>query len=531
MSNCNITLEITGYEPKNLESITFKDLNCIFKLDNFEGKINIGQYNIQKINHIVKNIKNDLKYMIRVINLKTKSLIGITEIVVPISLIKSTNISSSNEINKQCILTLINSNKYLFFGSFSKEKDIKLNIKVKFCIISRNHNSLAKINNKTQNYFSPKILKKKDKIIFEIIKTPHSNMSNNILNSRKEKFLTLNNEIKKVKSVQNKIKRINQIKKEFNNKKNQMLKSNLRIETINDEDKFLKIELNINNRKLFKKYNNSMTELRSSTIEQSKFIPIIENSTFGNYIETEDNSEKIDNEIYSSLNFLKNNFNIFINENNKDNLNKKKVEDIFQNLYNFYSLVNFKLNILIQKRKELINNYLSNLEKLKYINKQKNRLKYLNINSHYKEIKVNLNSKINSKIYRNQNQTHKKELKIFQNIFNSHYFEYDILKNKEFQLTKNMNIDNKLKILISCVRACVFSYGNISQLYEEDEDSKIKLKALLFKYKIKEIEEYSNIPFEINLNNNNNCNKINYDIDKIKIIKEVDEEKEEDSKD
>jgi hypothetical protein len=311
-----------------------------------------------------------------------------------------------------------------------------------------------------------------------------------------------------------------------------MLKSNLRIETINDDDKFLKIELNINNRKLFKKYNNSMTELRTSTIEQTKFIPIIENSTFGNYIETEDNSEKIDNEIYSSLNFLKNNFNIFINENNKDNLNKKKVEDIFQNLYNFYSLVNFKLNILIQKRKELINNYLSNLEKLKYINKQKNRLKYLNINSHYKEIKINLNSKINSKIYRNQNQTHKKELKIFQNIFNSQYFEYDILKNKEFQLIKNMNIDNKLKILISCVRACVFSYGNISQLYEDDEDSKIKLKVLLFKYKIKEIEDINNIQFNITLNNsNNNCNKINYDIDKIKIIKEVDEDKEEDSED
>ena len=41
MSNCNITLEIIGYEPKNLESITFNDLNCIFKLDNFEFTINI----------------------------------------------------------------------------------------------------------------------------------------------------------------------------------------------------------------------------------------------------------------------------------------------------------------------------------------------------------------------------------------------------------------------------------------------------------------------------------------------------------
>ena len=533
MSNCNITLEIIGYEPKNLESISFNDLNCIFKLDNFEGTINIGKYNIQKINHIVKNIKNDLKYMIRVINLKTKSLIGITEIIIPISLIKSTNVSSSNEINKQCSLTMITSTKHLFFGSFSNEKEIKLNIKVKVDVISRNHNSLVKKNNKTQNYFSPKIIKNKDKILFEIIKTPPSNKSNNVFYSKNEKFLTLNNENRKVKNGQNKIKRINQIKKEFIKKKNQMLKSKLRLKTLNDEDIYLKISPNRNNRKLIQKYNNSMTELRNSTIEQSKYIPIIENSIFGNYIETEDNSEKIDNEIYSSLNYLKNNFNIFTNENNHNNLNIKKVEDNFRNLYNFSSLINFKLNILIQKRKDLINNYLSNLEKVNYINKQKNRLKTLNIKSNYKEIKVNLNSKINSKIYRNQNQTHKKELKIFQNIFNSYYFEYDILKYKESQLTKNMNIDNKLKILISCVRACVFSYGNISQLYEEDEDSKIKLKALLFKYKIKEIEEYSNIPFDMLLtnNNNNNCNKINYDIDKIKIIKEVDEEKEEDSED
>ena len=142
---------------------------------------------------------------------------------------------------------MINSNKYLFFGSFSKEKDIKLNIKVKFCIISRNHNSLAKINNKTQNYFSPKILKNKDKILFEIIKTPPSNKSNNIINSKNEKFLTLNNEIKQIKNGQNKIKRLNKIKREFNNKKNQILKSKLRIKTINDDDIYLKTSPNINN--------------------------------------------------------------------------------------------------------------------------------------------------------------------------------------------------------------------------------------------------------------------------------------------
>ncbi len=57
MSNCNILLEITGFEPKNIDSIPYKDLICIFKLDNYEGRINIGEYNNQKINNVVKNVK------------------------------------------------------------------------------------------------------------------------------------------------------------------------------------------------------------------------------------------------------------------------------------------------------------------------------------------------------------------------------------------------------------------------------------------------------------------------------------------
>ena len=178
MSNCNFILEIIGYEPKNIDPTLFNDFVCIFKLDNYEGKINIGQYMSQKINHFVKNIKSDLKYMIRMINLKTNSLIGITDLIIPFSLIKSTNVLSNNEINKQCILTMLESTKHLLFGTFSKERDIKISIKVSFEVLSRNNNNLIKKNYKSQAILKNKNLKFENNfnsiiMIFQVLKLLH----------------------------------------------------------------------------------------------------------------------------------------------------------------------------------------------------------------------------------------------------------------------------------------------------------------------------------------------------------------------
>ena len=545
MSNCNILLEITGFEPKNIDSIPYKDLICIFKLDNYEGRINIGEYNNQKINNVVKNVKKDLKFMIKIVNIKSNSLIGISDIILPFSLIKSTNILSKNEINKQCLLTMIESTKHSLFGSFSKERDIKISICIKFEVLSRNNISFIKRNynksqgllNKTlkiENQKSPKIINKnKDKIKeFDSIKTPPNNKTKQIVDYKNDKFYTMpNNPINPLKKCQNKNKGINKIKKEFysnRNEKGKVFKCNMKNKSIiSDNEIYLKTSPNFNNnniKKYNRKYNNSMTEIRSS-IDHSKNISMIEPNIFDNYIETEDNSDKIDNEIYFSLNYLKSNFNIFMNDNNKESINQKVIEDNIESFNNFHSLLILKLELLLQKRKDLIDFYKSNIENVNYIIKKRNKLTQLNLKSNHEKIKVNLNSKCNTNIYRNQCQIHKKELKIFQNIFNSHYFEYDILKYKESLLMKNMDKDDKLNLLISCVRASVFSYGNISQIYEDDEDSKIKLKALLFRYKIKESEEENLLDLK------NNSIKKNYDVDKIKIIKEVDEEKEDDSED
>ena len=82
MTNCNISIQIINYEPNNLSKIDLTDLVCLFKLDNFEGEINLSEISFQKINNIIKNIKKDLKYNIRLINSKSNSLIGISDYII-----------------------------------------------------------------------------------------------------------------------------------------------------------------------------------------------------------------------------------------------------------------------------------------------------------------------------------------------------------------------------------------------------------------------------------------------------------------
>ena len=132
MTNCDITIQIKGYEPKNNQSIPFNDLICIFQMDNYEGTINIGQYKFQKIQHQIKNIKNDLKYIIKVFDYKKMINLGLSDITIPYSLIKNTNIFSNNEINKKCFISITDSkinNNHYFFDYSIKENEFIINLK------------------------------------------------------------------------------------------------------------------------------------------------------------------------------------------------------------------------------------------------------------------------------------------------------------------------------------------------------------------------------------------------------------------
>jgi hypothetical protein len=144
---------------------------------------------------------------------------------------------------------------------------------------------------------------------------------------------------------------------------------------------------------------------------------------------------------------------------------------------------------------------------------------------------VNTISRNNKSIYKIQSQINKKEFGLFHNIFDSHNYEYDKLKYKESLMPKIIDDKNKINLLLNCIKGCIFSFGNISDIYEQQEDLKIKFKSLLFRYNIRENDEVYIPIVKDNVIILKTSNKKNYEIEPIIAIKEVDEEKENDSDD
>lgn len=545
MTNCDITIQIKGYEPKNNQSIPFNDLICIFQMDNYEGTINIGQYKFQKIQHQIKNIKNDLKYIIKVFDYKKMINLGLSDITIPYSLIKNTNIFSNNEINKKCFISITDSkinNNHYFFDYSIKENEFIISINIKFEVLNKT-NLPKKKNNMSQGFFKRKNINlhntfsPKNDLIKELKNEfNHTPFINNKikpkLNDKNIPFKTLSNiPLSSYRSYRSSIENKKKDKLTKNNYyrlrigKKDLLKSKIKCKSsINESDIFLNTSPTTikYKQKSYGKFMNSASDLRNPLDQNSKNLSMMEQNVFdNNYVETEDNSEKINKDIYSNLN----------NNSFRDSTNKKKIKEKIVNLINFHSLLVIKVNSLLNKKKELDNLLILNLGKLKLITKQKNKLNQLNQNLKFTNIKVNMNLRINKNIYRNQSQIHKKEFKLFQNIFDSHYYEYDILKYKESLMTRNLNDKNKINLLLNCIKGCIFSFGNISDIYEQQEDLKIKFKSLLFRYNIRENDEVYTPIVKDNVIILKTSNKKNYEIEPIIAIKEVDEEKENDSDD
>ena len=150
-------------------------------------------------------------------------------------------------------------------------------------------------------------------------------------------------------------------------------------------------------------------------------------------------------------------------------------------------------------------------------------------------LNVNYHGVLNEKFLRAMIKLKKSEFKIYQNIFNLFYYEYDILNFKEYEKNKKMDEDVRIELLLVVFKNLLKNYGNISQIYMNDMTKKKILKNCLNKYGLNEksegeINNNIEIPQDDNknhLNNNNIENKENKnDMDKFRVIKEEDEEKE-----
>ena len=254
------------------------------------------------------------------------------------------------------------------------------------------------------------------------------------------------------------------------------------------------------------------------------------------------NSKKI------SLNYNINNINL----NSANNTNNKNIDNFDENiikmqneiknnfikLIEFYSLLSQKMVKIRDKNFSAYNKNVIYKEKLFTELKKNNALtqkktfleaeNFMNINNH---------GTLNEKFLRPMIKMKKLEFKIFQNIFNIFYYEYDILKFKEYENNKKMDENVKIELLLMVFKNLLKNYGNISQVYLSNNTKKTLLKNCFSKYGI---EEKSNGGWDtdgylggISQKEKNKKNKIiekkenKNDMEKFKVIKEVDEEKEE----
>ena len=441
-------------------------------------------------------------------------------------LIKGTFKKSDNQLNKEKINDeIINDNKIKNVLS----PNVNDTIKNKDNDFIENLSKTVKSNDIPEGLNNKYIYKSKNKIVKmgkAFSKNKFNNKNNNLMDNKSYVTNTYQNQINK--SLNN-----NKNNKD-NNKENTTLLSDycvdddyididkiilekgaelrsdfhmqLKINTINNNYNYINHHKNENINKF---YNNQKNDNNNGIIGGTHFI-----------MDTP-RTEKMSQ--YSSTQSLNN---ILTQENLKNNCLK---------LIEFYSLLNLKLkkthpkNWDIQKKLIIFKELFST--ELKKGNKITNKT---NLNQLIYSISSNINCPLNEKVLCLFPKIKKLESSIYQYLFNVYFSDEDIIKFKEYE---NYDEQTKIFLLLTVVKNLISKYGNISQIFKNENLKKNFLKQCLINYDLIEKEEgdkdYVNLEelsHEIQLKNEKEIKDFNEQMDnKFKVIKEVDEDKEEEN--
>ena len=482
MSTCTIIIKIKDYFPK-IDSIPYQNFVCLLTNGDNEGQLPLISQENKSYQHQIKNVVSDIKYKVHVLDYNDMSLIGMCDITIPYNIISQITPPNGFIQEQQKKILMDVKTKRKLFGTVLNMGDIYLNIY-------------------SEIYLSEK-------------KEPKKNTAKNSRSTaRKKNILSPNS---------------------YGHKKKKLDGSPRTV-----KKKKIIIQINSDRQAIMNLNKNSKNFLNKSHIENN-IIGNVNNTLFSTNI-TEQGFNGIDKNILEKGTEIRNDFNLQLNndKNEKDNENMQlHIKNNCIKLIDFYSLLSSKLFKLHQKNITL--NKKSNVYKEKLFTelKKNNILTQKKTSTELENfINVNINEGLNEKFLRAIIKVKKSEFKIYQNIFNLFYYEYDILKWKEQEKNKKMEENVKIELLLVVFKNLIKNYGNISQIYN-DKLKKNMLKSCLNKYGISEKNENDESD---NSNNNNNLissnnnkdksknnveNKENKnDIDKFKVIKEVDEEKE-----
>ena len=168
MSTCLITIKIQDYFPK-IESIPYQNFICLFTNGESEGQIPLISKENETFQHQIKNVTNDIKYKIHVLDYNDMSLIGMCEMVISYSIISQISPPNGFVQEQQKKLLMDTNTKRKLFGTVLNMGDIYLNIysEIYLCETKNNNNNInakiisSKKNKKKKFDGSPRTVHKK----------------------------------------------------------------------------------------------------------------------------------------------------------------------------------------------------------------------------------------------------------------------------------------------------------------------------------------------------------------------------------
>ena len=438
MNCCTVLIKIKDFIPK-LSKESYDNYICIFNNNEFEGRISLMQYEYQHINHEIKDIKSDIIYKIKVIDLISKEIIGISEHCIKYEVINNLDIGTSINFINQIRVSPKRKNNQKISSNFIYYS--KLNLTISTEIIKFNKNPVNYIS-KENSEFLKLNLKLHSGINNRFTHLNRDNINNNYYYNKKINSSINNKKINS--SINNK-----GINSRLNNEMNNMSlikdKNNISSGLINEDDKN-NINLNMHNITVQNYYTiNSSPPLNINSVQNKK---IYTKKYFKKKNMNKIKNNKIENEKKENFyNFWKQNE---INYNNikikkgyqsstAKSTNKNNTTDYFSSIENMEQINLSNRNIKVRKR--IIR---TKKRKTKYNN---NSFKVINLSS----------SKNNSveKINNNMNSYRCTSTKKDENKYKLDYKRINSFKISSYNLTYNSNslqkqkYSNKLESIIS----------------------------------------------------------------------------------
>ena len=505
-------ISIKDYFPK-MKKISYEKYNCEISYNKEKQIIPIKNKENQLIEFTTKEPKSNLTYIITLINTENNMIIGKSNLIIASFRLKQLKQSKRIKYEQQIKLALVKKMKESLFGPGINIGSIylKLIIDISICFSINNNILLYKLENKNKS------------INFIGNNGSEYNLSNLSLSSFLTNLSTLKENIKQngkniknVSSLSNINSNIKYLSTEIPSKLNKNNNNNDNIKENNSKRKIKRLSPNkiISLKKYRTKWHINKEYLKSNSNRKYINPKNVQKNLSAEKIKKNKIRKAFSNEnIMNKNNKKKSNIEI-INKNKRNISQSKRIRDINKTERKRPSNIKkITKAIKIYDNKELKKNMISIINDIKEKNKdlkdkcELNNSKYLLIkekintqkkinnliNEEFEQknvknfIHVNINKKANNILIRKMPKIKLNELNIFKIIFNQKINNKN-KKDLKLIIKEKLEKQKQIQLLINLIRNLIKIFGNLSHLYENDNNKKILIKSLFLRYNIKERE-------------------------------------------